>query len=632
MSSKLRTDFIKNLLQDFSAFEYMLDNDWFEHDIVRIGAEQEVVLIDKDTMKPRMVGPEIKQQHGHHQWLVGELARFNLELNLEPRVFKEDCLALMENELVVNLGHVRDFAAEYNADYLLTGILPTLKKYHLSLDNLTPHPRYFELMSALSKDLKRSGFELRLTGIDELLVRHDSPLLEACNTSFQVHLQVAPDDFVQYYNFALALTAPCIAMSANSPVVFGKRLWHESRIALFQQAIDTRKTYDHMRQMSPRVTLGDMWLTENITKIFKDDLARFRVLMPSKVEENPWDRINEGLAPRLKSLQMHNSTVYRWNRPCYGISDTGKPHLRIENRIFPAGPTILDEVANAALWLGAMKGMGARYSDITEQMSYDDVRDNFGKAARYGIDSKFTWIKDRKITAKDLMIEELLPMAREGLTSMNVDQESISRYLDVIEERVEKHMNGARWILRSFTRLSHECSSQDEALTNLTTAIYRNQNLPNHPVHKWKEPVLEDLQEYRTSELRISEFMVTELFTAQKGDLADLVAQLMTWKDISYMPVEDKHGTLKGLVSLEYTLKHLKLEKDRGKTKDLLVKDVMFANPMVIGPDESVESALAKMKTNELKCLPVVKGKELIGLLTERSFENISKRIKHNLQ
>ncbi len=631
MATKLRKEFIKNLLKDIAAFDYLLENNWFENDIVRIGAEQELILVDKDSMKPSLVGPEIKNTYSpQHPWLVGELARFNLELNLTPQVFRHDCLDRMEAELHEYLGHVSRFANEYHADYVLTGILPTLKKYHLALENLTPHPRYYELMSALSKDLKRSGFELRLTGIDELLVRHDSPLLEACNTSFQVHLQVSSEDFVQYYNYALALTAPSIAVSANSPVVFGKRLWHESRIALFQQAIDTRKTYDHMRQMSPRVTFGEGWLENSVSNIFKDDLARFRVLMPSAVEEDALEKIGQGIAPKLQSLQMHNSTVYRWNRPCYGISDNGKPHLRIENRVFPAGPTILDEMANAAFWLGAMRGMPQLYPDIRNYMSFDDIRDNFGKAARYGIDSKFTWSHDKKITTRDLFLEELIPLARHGLQSMSVNPDSIDKYMSVIEERVKRHMNGARWILRSYTRLANECASHDEALTNLTTAIYRNQKKENYPVHQWIEPRLEDLEQYRTADIKVSEFMTTELFTAQRSDLAELVLQLMTWKDISFMPVEDKHGNLKGLVGRDRILEKLNPEssKKSPKANDILVKDVMISNPIVITPDESVTNAIELMNYHSIQCLPVVKGNELVGLVTKKMLETVVNRKK----
>ena len=398
-----------------SSLQYMLDHNWFEDDIIRIGAEQEVVIIDKDSFSPLNLGPQVVDNHPQYEWLVNELAQFNVEINLSPQRFEKGAFSLMRTELEQNLLTLDKILAKDNAGYILTGILPTLRKHNLAIKNLTPKERYSRLMNSIKDELSAKSFELRLVGIDELLVRHDTPLLEACNTSFQVHLQVSAQNFVPYYNMALALTAPSIAISSNSPLVFSKRLWHETRIALFQQAIDTRRTRDHMRQMSPRVTLGSGWVNESVIEIFKEDIARFKILMHEDIDENSEQRIKKGHTPKLKALQLHNSTIYRWNRPCYGISDTGKPHLRIENRVFPAGPTIVDQMANTAFWLGAMIGLQDEYQDITKELSYEDVRDNFGKAARFGIDSKFTWRNDLKINAKELILKELLPLSRDCL-------------------------------------------------------------------------------------------------------------------------------------------------------------------------------------------------------------------------
>lgn len=625
---KSRNLFVKALLQDVNAMEHMLQNDWFENDIVRIGAEQELVIIDKENYRPRTIATEVLAAHDNYQWLVSELAQFNLEINLSPQVFEKNCLSLMRGELETYLNHVRHALEPYNSDYLLTGILPTLHKYHLDLKNLTPKKRYLDLMNALHGQLSGNSFELKLVGIDELFVKHDSPLLEACNTSFQVHLQVSPENFVEYYNCALALTAPCIAIASNSPIVFGKRLWHESRIALFQQAIDTRRTLDHMRQMSPRVTLGNRWVDESVMEIFKEDIARFRVIMHAASEENSIENIEKRIVPKLKSLQLHNSTIYRWNRPCYGISDTGKPHLRIENRIFPAGPTVLDEMANMAFWLGAMVGMRSEYGNPRQKMSFEDVRDNFGKATRFGIDSNFTWFKDRKVSARDLVLEELLPLSREGLKKMNVDGNDINTYLNVIEARAKNHMTGARWMLRSYTRLSEMTSTKDEALTILTASIHTNQNKSNNPVHTWKEPTLEDYQGYDPENLNVSEFMETDLLTAHRSDLAQMVLQLMEWKDFSYMPVEDKRGILVGLLSMSDLKAQMEKENNKSKPRDLQVRDVMQKNPMTLGPNESIQRALTMMKEYQLTCLPVVRNKELVGLLTESNCISINKRLQ----
>ena len=608
----------------------MLDHDWFEEDIIRIGAEQEVVLIDKDSFAPVNLGPKILDEHPNYDWLVNELAQFNLEINLSPQRFEKDALSLMRTELEECLNTLDGLLAKENAGYILTGVLPTLRKYHLDLKNLTPKERYFQLMEAIHGELRAKSFELRLVGIDELLVRHDSPLLEACNTSFQVHLQVSAQNFVPFYNVALSLTAPCIAISSNSPLVFSKRLWHETRIALFQQAIDTRRTLDHMRQMSPRVTLGNGWINDSVIEIFKEDIARFRALIHDNPKENSYDLIKKGKVPKLKALQLHNGTIYRWNRPCYGISDTGKPHLRIENRVFPSGPTIEDEMANTSFWLGAMLGLRDEYKDITSHMSYEDVRDNFGKAARFGIDSKFTWRNDLKISAKELIIKELIPLSREGLKSMNINEADISKYLDIIEERASRHMTGARWQLRSYTKLAKESNNNDEALTILTESMYEQQQ-KNIPVHEWREPEYKDHKNYKPENQTVAEFMETDLFTAKRSDLAELVAHLMSWKNLGHMAVENKKGNLVGLVSLNKVTEVALKKKRSKKSKDLLVKDVMQADPVTVSPDASIMDALQLMIDKDVTCLPVIVKKELVGIITQKHLLKINKSLMRRL-
>jgi CBS domain-containing protein len=613
------------------SLQYMLDHDWFEDDIIRIGAEQEVVIIDKDSYTPLNLGPQVVDNHPQYEWLVNELAQFNVEINLSPQRFEKGAFSLMRKELETNLLTLDKILAKDNAGYIITGILPTLRKHNLDIKNLTPKERYHRLMRSIKDELSAQSFELRLVGIDELLVRHDTPLLEACNTSFQVHLQVSAQNFVPYYNMALALTAPSIAISSNSPLVFSKRLWHETRIALFQQAIDTRRTRDHMRQMSPRVTLGSGWVNESVMDIFKEDIARFKILMHEDIDENSQRAIKKGNVPKLKALQLHNSTIYRWNRPCYGISDTGKPHLRIENRVFPAGPTIVDQMANTAFWLGAMIGLQDEYKDITKELSYEDVRDNFGKAARFGIDSKFTWRNDLKINAKELILKELLPLSRKGLKSMNIKKSEISHYLDIIEARAERHMTGARWQLRSYTKLAKEANNNHEALTILTESMY-DQQQKNTPVHTWVEPEYSDYKSYKPEKQTVAEYMDTDLFTAQKNDMAELVAQLMTWKKLDHMAVETKKGTFVGLISLREITSALFTNKAaKKKRRDLLVKDIMESNPITIGPENSIQDALQLLSEEEVSCLPVLFKKELIGLINSKQLSGINKNLMGRL-
>jgi CBS domain-containing protein len=624
--------FVRSLLDDVHAFEYMLEHDWFESDITRIGAEQEMCLVDNKTYKPACINMEVLERLGADKpWCVTELAKFNLETNLSPREFSGDCLSMLEAENLQYLGMIQSVLDQFDASIILCGILPTLRKHDLEMHNLTPKDRYFALMAAIQKHLLGTAFELRVEGVDELLVKHDSPLLEACNTSFQVHLQVSPKDFVKMYNIAQALAGPVMAIAANSPLVFGRRLWHETRIALFQQSLDTRTTYDHMRERLPRVHFGSGWLRGDITQIYKEDISRFRVLLAGAIEEDSLAMIREGKVPKLRALQIHNSTVYRWNRPCYGISPNGKPHLRIENRVMPSGPTTVDEVANAAFWLGLMEGMADQCSDITRELDFVDARDNFIKAAKFGIDTAFSWRNDVKVPATELILKDLLPIARAGLKLRKVNPEDIDKYLGIIEARASLHKTGARWILRTFTALKDQVTN-DEAVTAVTAAIIKNQKL-NKPVHTWKEASLSDLDNWQPSKLKVEEFMSTDLFTVQKEDLIELVAEIMDWRRIRYMPVENPKGELVGLISsrmlLRHFARHSKLESSLPAT---MVKDIMIEKPFTVGPDTTIMEAMYKMRQNKIGCLPVVKGKELVGIITEMDFLRITSRLMERLE
>lgn len=622
--------FMRHLLKDVQALKYMLDNDWFEKGVTRIGAEQEMVLVNDKTYKPAPIAMDALEKMKDYSWVETELAKFNLETNLEPRVFTGKCLSEMEKENQHNLNKIEEKLQSLEANLLLTGILPTLRKFDLELHNLTPMKRYDALMKAITEQLIGTSYELRLMGIDELLVKHDSPLLEACNTSFQVHLQIAPKDFVKMYNIAQALAAPIMAIAANSPVVFGKRLWHETRIALFQQSVDTRTTHKHMRERSPRVTFGSGWLQKSVLEIYQEDIARFRVLIAGDIEEDSLEMIQQGKTPKLRALQVHNSTVYRWNRPCFGVSPNGQPHLRIENRVLPAGPTVVDEFANAAFWLGCMVGMAEEIEDIREVMSWEDARDNFGKAARFGIDSKFTWFKDEKITACDLVLKHLLPLARKGLKSKKVDTKDINKYLSIIEERAKNHMNGARWTLRAFTKLKKQVST-DEAVSVLTACMLKNQK-EGKPVHTWELPKLSDLKEYRPAKLKVEEFMVTDLFTVRKEDIIEFVAEMMDWRKTRYLPVENTKGKLVGLITSRMLLKEFAKKQKSKDGTSVTVEEVMVHDPIIINHDANIIEAMNLMKKHQIGCLPVVHDDELVGIITEKDFLGIAGRLIERLE
>jgi CBS domain-containing protein/gamma-glutamylcysteine synthetase len=620
--------FVGQLLRDVQALEYMLEHDWFEDDIVRIGAEQEMCIVDAKSFKPVPCNVQVLEQMTDWNWVGTELARFNLETNMTPLEFTGDCLRQMEAENNFFLNKIREKLRPFNAEILLTGILPTLRKFDLEDHNLTPNARYAALMASINEQRMSGAYELRLSGIDEINIQHQTALLEACNTSFQVHLQVTPRNFVKMYNIAQMLAAPMVSIAANSPIVFGKRLWHETRIALFQQSLDTRKTYDHMRERSPRVNFGNNWLRNSVVEIHKEDIARFRVLLGDHVTENSLETIANGKVPKLRALQIHNSTIYRWNRPCYGISPNGKPHLRIENRVLPAGPTVLDATANAAFWVGLMEGVAKHYDDVTKHFSFEDVRDNFDKAAKFGIDTQYTWMKDRKISVTDLVLQELLPLAEDGLKSRKIPSEDIDRYLSPIAERAKKHTNGARWQLRAFTDLKKQVTT-DEAVAVMSAAMFKNQRA-EIPVHLWEMPQLSDLKSYEPGKLTVEECMDTDLFTVQKDDIIDLVAHLMDWRKVRYLPVENSEGELVGLVTSRLLLRHY-ANKHEGR-KPQTVKDIMIQDPMTITQEFRLLDAMQIMRRENIGCLPVVKGKELIGLISEMTVLRLSVRLLERLE
>lgn len=472
--------FMQKLLTDLRALERMIDLDLIETGVRRIGAEQEVFLVER-SRAPSLKAMEILSGLDSH--FTTELGRFNMELNLDPLDLTPDCLSRMETQLEDLLSQAREAAGRHGVDVLLIGILPTLEKSHLTLDNMSPRERYRALNDAMHR-LRGSEFEFRIEGVDELAFQHDNVMVEACNTSFQVHFQVGAEEFPRLYNVAQAMAGPCLAPAVNSPLLFGRRLWRETRIALFQQSVDTRQPTQHAHEQRPRVSFGHQWVERSVIEIFQEDIARFRVLLGAEIDEDPFEVLEKGGIPRLQALRLHNGTVYRWNRPCYGISD-GKPHLRIENRVLPSGPTPLDEVANAAFWLGLVTGGIEEYGDPAKVMAFEDAKENFLAAARLGLEARFHWPGRRQpIAAQELILRELLPLARSALLDhLSLDRDDVDRYLGVMEERVSSARTGAQWLLDSCAAMKDR-GGRVERMAVLTAATLARQ-IEGRPVHEW---------------------------------------------------------------------------------------------------------------------------------------------------
>jgi CBS domain-containing protein len=603
-------EFTKALLNDVRALEKMLAADMFEKGVRRIGAEQEMFLVNRDLFPAPVATKVLDLLEGEN---VGtELAMFNLELNASPRVFGGSCLSQLETELGAAIERIRTAAAECGADVLLAGILPTLNKSHLSIENMTPHPRYYELNDAFLK-LRGGDFQIHIKGLDELQVTHNNVLAEACNTSFQIHFQVSPDEFARLYNLAQAITAPVLAAAVNSPVFFGHRLWKETRVAVFQHSIDGRHEIHRSRGLQPRVDIGDSWVDSSVLEIIHKDIARFRVLLVRGVEENSLEALESGRIPQLGALCLHNGTVYRWNRFCYGITD-GKPHLRIENRALPSGPSVVDEVSNAAFFFGLMAGLAEEHHDITRLMTFDDVRSNFYAVARHGLKAQIAWDHGHTYTAESLILKVLLPIAYEGLRHAGIDAADIDGYLGIIEQRVHYHRTGARWILDSLATMGNE-GTRDLRLRTVTGAMLERQKT-GAPVHEWPLASLEEAKDWRYSFLTVGQVMSTQLYTVRPQDLAEMVANFMDWNHIRYVPVENDEGELVGLVTYRGLIRLV----GRDNTGSITVEDIMKTDLMTVTPETPTVDAVRLVRRHQIGCLPVVQDKHLVGILTMSDF------------
>ncbi len=614
-------DFARALLEDVHALERIIASNLIESNVRRIGAEQEIFLVDADLQPKNAALSMLDKLKGHP--FTTELAQFNLEANLSPQDFEGSCLARMERELDDLLELARQAGAQEGTGLVLCGILPTLNRSHLSLQSMTPIERFYQLNRVMVEQ-RGGAFKTYIKGLDELQLSHDNVMLEACNTSFQVHFQCNSDEFAKLYNLAQLITAPVLAVAVNSPVLLQHRLWHETRVALFQQSVDTRSDTKAARGTRPRVNFGDGWLKRSIMEIFREDVARFRSLIAIPTEESPLGMLDRGEIPQLKALRLHNGTIYRWNRPCYGVAD-GKAHLRIEMRALPAGPTVLDEMANAAFFFGLMSALGDEYGDVSKLLDFDDAKSNFVTAARYGLQSRLRWLRSKQYASADLIQKELLPAARAGLASRKIASGDIDRYLGVIEERTLSGRTGSQWALDSLAAMRGKSRSM-ESFRALTAAIQHNQET-GIPVARWELASTEGRQYDPNDYRRVEQIMTTDVFTMHPEDLVDLAAQVMEWEHIRHVPVEDREGRLLGLVTHRTLLRELS-RSGRSGQGSVAIGDVMTKNAVTVRPDTSTLEAIEIMREHKIGCLPVVsEDQRLVGIVTEHDFFNVSSRL-----
>lgn len=602
---KEHAKFVRLLLNDLRALKQMLDSDMIEKAPIRIGAEQEFCLIEKNQRPARQALEVLEEIDDDH--FTTELGLYNLEINLDPQELGPDGFQRLEKQLNHLLEKAKNASKSNGLDVLLTGILSTIKSRHLEMDYMTPSPRYKALNDVMIA-LRGDNFRIFINGTDQLNMQHESVLFEACCTSFQMHLQIAPTDFVAAYNWSQAIAGPILSICTNSPLLLGKELWSETRIALFQQSIDTRQASDNMRQSEPRVTFGNDWIYDSILDIYEDDIARFKIILNKDDIEDSLELLAQKKVPKLRALSLHNGTIYRWNRACYGVGG-GKPHLRIENRYIPSGPTTIDEVANIMFWVGLMKGRPEEFDDIANRMDFSEAKSNFIKAARYGKDTKLSWL-GRKYTVEDFVTGTLLPWAKTGLKKIGTSQEEIDLYMNVIESRTSG-MTGSEWQILNYQSLKKHVK-KDEALRLIASKMIEHQE-KNLPVHQW--PMIESQVIEDPMSKCVSEIMSTDLFTVHESDLADLVTNIMLWKNIHHVPVENDRNELVGLLTWTKMKAYLD-ESAGGRT----VVDIMDRNLLTTTLEESAQEAREIMRKHDIGCLPVVENNKLLGIITRNDF------------
>jgi gamma-glutamyl:cysteine ligase YbdK (ATP-grasp superfamily) len=478
-----RTRYREKVKGNLAAMSQLIEDGRFETGRRLVGVEMEVYITDASGHAVP-INDELLRRIASSDFQT-ELAQFNIEFDLRPRRLVSDVFDQIADELRGALDRAQTKAETLEAQVMIVGILPTLTDFDVTEQNLSSNPRYKALNDAILGARGEDIF-IRIEGDETLETTANSILFEAACTSMQLHLQVDPDDFAIYWNAAQALSGPLVAVAANSPFFLGKQLHHETRIALFEQSIDTRTEELASQGVRPRVWFGEKWLSEGIFELFDENVRYYPSLLPICEEEDPHAMLRAGDIPHLPELTLHNGTIYRWNRPVYDVA-RGRPHLRIENRVLPAGPTVVDSVANTAFYYGLLAGLAHADTPIWNTMSFEAATENFFTSARHGLEAKLYWPKvGARVPVTELVLRHLLPVAQQGLESWQVDGPSIDRWLGIIEQRMLAGRNGASWQIDTYQRLiENEDYDRPEATVELVRR-YQERSRAGEPVHTWK--------------------------------------------------------------------------------------------------------------------------------------------------
>ncbi len=478
VSQQDRRVYREKVRQCLDVLARMLRESRFASESPQLGLEIELDLVDDDAL-PLMRNSQVLAAIGDPSW-ASELGQFNVEINVPPRPLAADAFARLEDGVRASLAHAGKRAAEAGARLVMVGILPTLRPSDVTDQAMSDNPRY-RLLNEQMFAARGEEMQILIEGPERLLAHVDTIMPEAACTSVQFHLQVSPEAFGSYWNAAQAVAGVQVALAANSPFLFGRELWRETRIPLFEQVTDTRPEELREQGVRPRVWFGERWIT-SVFDLFEENLRYFPALLPLREDEDPVAALNRGEAPMLSELTLHNGTVYRWNRPVYAVVD-GKPHLRVENRVLPAGPTVVDVVANAAFYYGVVRALAEAERPIWTRMSFSAAAENLVNGARNGIEARVYWPGLGQLPVAELMLRRLLPLAWEGLSQWGVDSADAERLLGIIERRCLTGRTGATWQAEAVHALSGPGDRQT-ALRRMTQG-YIDRMGSNEPAHSW---------------------------------------------------------------------------------------------------------------------------------------------------
>ena len=461
--------FKHNLTTETQALENCFSKPQADDDTYVAGFELEACLVDKTSLRPAPVNGKFLGQLDS-ELASAELASFNIEFNTEPLPLCSSALSDFHQQLRSIISDALPIAHNLDTELILCGILPTLKDEDLSPENMSQMKRYQALNEQVLATRHGHPLKLDIVGREHLVSEHHNVMLEAAATSFQLHLKTPFSKVQQAYNAAILVTAPVVAACANSPFLFGRDLWAETRIPVFEQSVQSGGYAGASQGPLHRVSFGSGYARNSILDVFHENLEHFPPLLPMVFEQ----------PEPFAHLRLHNGTLWRWNRPLVGFNKDGKPHIRLELRSLPAGPSIKDTIANTALYFGLVR----YYLDYDCcQLEFALAKDNFYQAARFGLSARPFWLDQKRHNMQNLLMDKLIPQAREGLLSMNISPQDIDYYLGIMQERVGSGLNGSNWQRQYCAAVPPEA---EQDIMHALTRDYLAAQKENQPVHLWE--------------------------------------------------------------------------------------------------------------------------------------------------